>query len=143
MPDQKAMIVRWFEEVWNKGRREVIDEMFSPEIILHDGDTVSKGPEAFKLFYDRMRTSFSDIKVTPEESISEGDLVCLRWSVTMRHTGDGMGMPSTGKQLRTTGMTMIRFANGRFSEAWQNWDMMQLMEQINDAPKSKTYIAAH
>ena len=140
---QKASIVRWFEEVWNKGRREVIDEMFPPEIILHDGDTVSKGPEAFKLFYDRMRASFSDIKVTPEEAISEGDLVCLRWSVTMRHTGDGIGVPSTGKQLRTTGMTMIRFANGRFSEAWQNWDMMQLMEQINNAPQSKTYIAAH
>lgn len=142
MSDHKAMIGRWFEEVWNKGRREVIDEMFPPEIILHDGDAVSKGPEAFKVFYDRMRTSFSDIKVTPEESISEGDLVCLRWSVTMRHTGDGMGVPSTGKQLRTTGMTMIRFANGRFAEAWQNWDMMQLMEQINDAPRSKTYIAA-
>jgi steroid delta-isomerase-like uncharacterized protein len=142
MSDQKAMVVRWFEEVWNKGRREVIDEMFPPEFVLHDGGTVSKGPDAFKPFYDRMRMSFSDIKVTPDEAVSEGDLVCLRWSVTMRHTGDGLGMPATGKQLHTTGMTMVRFANGRFSEAWQNWDMMRLMEQIHDAPQAKTYIAA-
>src|ERR1041384_5270698 len=122
MPDQnKAMIRRWFEEVWNQGRREVIDEMFGPEIILHDGDVVSKGPEAFKVFFDRMRASVSDIKVTAEEAISEGDLTCLRWSVTMRHSGDGMGgVPASGKQLRTTGMTMVRFANGAFSEAWQN-----------------------
>src|SRR3977135_2540690 len=120
MSDQITMIVRWFEEVWNKGRREVIDEMLPPEFVMHDGGTVSKGPDAFKPFYDRMRTSFSDIKVTPEEAVSEGDLVCLRWSFIMRHSGDGLGMPATGKKLHTTSMTMVRFANGQFSEGWQD-----------------------
>ena len=89
MSDQIAMIVRWFEEVWNNGRREVIDEMFPPEFVMYDGGTESKGPDGFKPFYDRMRASFSDIKVTPHESISDGDLACLRWSATMRHPVTG------------------------------------------------------
>ncbi len=89
-----------------------------------------------------MHAAFSGIHVTPHEIISEGDLVCLRWSVKMRHTGDGLGMPATGKQLQASGMSMVRFANGRFAEAWQNWDMLGLMEQINSAGRWATYIAA-
>jgi predicted ester cyclase len=100
---QKDKIIRWFEEVWNQGRRETIDELLPPDCVIHDGVTEAKGPEDFKLFYDRMRRAFSDMHVTPAECLSEGDLVCLRWSVTMRHTGDGLGMPPTGKRLHTTG----------------------------------------
>src|SRR5579872_3395735 len=104
MSDPKQMIVRWFEEVWNQGRREVIDELLAPDCVLHDGETDSTGPAGFKLFYDRLRAAFSDLRVTPDQVISEGDFVCLRWWVTMRHTGDGLGMPATGKHLSSTGM---------------------------------------
>jgi hypothetical protein len=31
----KALIRRWFEEVWNKGRVEAIDEMFAADGIAH------------------------------------------------------------------------------------------------------------
>ena len=139
---QKQTLLRWFEEVWNQRRREAIDEMLAPDCLVHEGEASSKGPEEFKPFFDRMHAAFSGIHVTPHEIISEGDLVCLRWSVKMRHTGDGLGMPATGKQLQASGMSMVRFANGRFAEAWQNWDMLGLMEQINSAGRWATYIAA-
>src|SRR5229473_7622396 len=127
---QKEMIVRWFEEVWNQGRRQTIDELLPPDCIVHEGEAATRGPDEFKPFFDRMRAAFADIHVTFHEVISEGDIACLRWSATMRHSGNALGMPATGKQLHTTGMSMVRFAKGRFAEAWQNWDMLGLMEQI-------------
>jgi steroid delta-isomerase-like uncharacterized protein len=139
---QKESVIRWFEEVWNKGRRDVIDEMLSPDFVVHEGELTTKGPEGFKIFFDRMRAAFSDIHVTPHEAVSEGEYACLRWSVTMRHTGDGLGMPATGKKLGTTGMSLIRFHNGRFAEAWQNWDMLGVMEQIKGTGPSPVYMAA-
>ena len=139
---QKQTLLRWFEEVWNQGRREAIDEILPADCIVHEGDASSQGPEGFKPFFDRMHAAFSGIHVTAHEIICEGDLACLRWSVSMRHTGDGLGMPATGKQLQASGMTMVRFANGRFAEAWQNWDMLGLIEQINSVGHSATYIAA-
>jgi len=136
MSDQKQLIVRWFEEVWNQGRRDVIDEMMAPDCILHDGDTESRGPAGFKVFYDRLRAAFSDMRITPGQAVSEGEFACLNWSVTMRHTGDGLGIPPTGKHLRTTGMSMVRFKDGRFAEAWQNWDMFGLMQQIQQTDQA-------
>jgi predicted SnoaL-like aldol condensation-catalyzing enzyme len=120
---QKNMVVRWFEEVWNQGRREVIDEMFPVDCVLHDGRADYRGPEEFKRFHDGLRAQLSDIRVTPLQAISEGDLVCVRWSSTAKQT-------TTNKSLEVTGMSFLRFRDGRFFEAWQNWDMYGLVEQL-------------
>jgi predicted ester cyclase len=47
-------------------------------------------------------------------------------------------MAPTGKQLHVTGMSLFRFADGRIAEAWQNWDMLGLLHQIQAGvhPKS-------
>jgi steroid delta-isomerase-like uncharacterized protein len=137
---QKEMLVRWFKEVWNDGRAEAIDEMLPASCVIHDGDHSITGPREFKPFYNRLRTALSNIRVTPHEVISEGNLTCLRWSLFARHTGDGLGMPATGKEVHVAGMSMVRFENGKFAEAWQNWDMLGLLEQIRGAASSPTYL---
>src|SRR5207248_11431718 len=99
------------------------------------------GPPGFYPFFDRMWDAFSDIHVTIEDAIAEGDTVCLRWTCTMRHTGAGLGMPVTNKQLQTTGISIVRVTNGRLSAGWQNWDMLGLLQQIQAQPRAATYIA--
>jgi predicted ester cyclase len=88
-----------------------------------------------------MHAAFSNIKVTVHDTIAEDDKVCVRWSCTMDHTGDGFGVPPTNRQLQATGMSIITFANGRFHEAWQNWDMLSLMHQMNGEALAPTYVA--
>jgi predicted ester cyclase len=77
-----------------------------------------------------------------EDTIAEGDKLCVRWECTCRHTGDGLGVAPTGKTVHTTGISIMRLAGTMFVEAWQNWDMLGLMEQIRDDGKSGTYIDA-
>ena len=121
---------RWFEEVWNKGRREAIAEILSADAIIHDGPKTGRGPEGFYPFFDRMHAACPDLRIEINQTIVENDLVCVRWSATMKHTGDGLGMAATGKRLETTGISIVRVAGGRFVEGWQNWDMLGLMQQI-------------
>jgi steroid delta-isomerase-like uncharacterized protein len=143
MPEANiALAKRWFGEVWNKSRRDAIDEMLAPEALLHEGEASSKGPDGFKPFFDRMQSSFSEIRVTIEDAIAQGDKVCLRWRCAMTHTGAGFGIPPTGKRLGVTGMSIVRVHGGRLVEGWQNWDMLGLMQQIQGAPMAPTYIAA-
>jgi predicted ester cyclase len=132
---------RWFDEVWNKQRREAISEMLSPHSVMHEGGASSQGPEGFYPFFDRMQATFSDLHVTVHDTLAEGDKLCIRWSCTMKHTGDGLGMPPTGKTLHTTGISIVRVEGNKLAEGWQNWDMLGLLEQINSAPKAATYIA--
>ena len=138
----KELARRWFEEVWNKGRRDAIDEMMPVDCVLHDGNVSITGPDGFKPFYDRLQAAFSDHRIEIAMSIAEGDLVCVRWIATMRHTGDDLGVPATDKQVRCTGTSVIRFAGGRMVEAWQNWDEMGLMQQIQAGVSAQTSVAA-
>jgi steroid delta-isomerase-like uncharacterized protein len=138
----KQLTKRWFEEVWNKGRREAIAEILAPEAEILESGEVVRGPEGFYPFFDRMHGAFSEIHVTFHDAIAEADKVCLRWSCSMKHTGDGLGTPATHKNLTTTGISVVRIANGKFVAGWQNWDMLGLMQQIKQEPMAPTYMAA-
>ena len=142
MSEARKLVRRWFEEVWNKRRREAIAEMLSADSVIHEGDDSARGPEGFYPFFDRMQAIFSDIRVTIHDDFTDGETVCARWSCTMRHTGSGLGVAPTNKQLHTTGISIVRTANDRFVEGWQNWDMLGLLQQIKGETAAPTYIAA-
>ena len=120
----KHLVHRWFEEVWNQGNTEVITELFSPDCILHDGVAQIRGPQEFMHFHDALRQQFSDIRVTPGVSLAEGDLASLRWTVECRDK-------SSGKEVTTTGISIVRIKDGRFVEAWQNWDQAGVAAQLS------------
>jgi ketosteroid isomerase-like protein len=123
LDQQKHLAIRWFEEVWNQGRREVIFELFAPECVLYDGDKTIRGPEEFAAFYDNLQSQFSDFRITPSTVLAEGDLVSLRWSVSSRHK-------ASGREVSLCGISIVRIRDGRFVEAWQNWDAAGLAAQL-------------
>lgn len=120
----KHLVHRWFEEVWNQGRREVIAELFAPECVLHDGSVQIRGPREFEAFFDALQSRFADTRVTPGIALCDGDLVSLRWTVECRDI-------ATGQPLFTTGISIVRIKDGRFVEAWQNWDAAGLAAQLS------------
>ena len=133
---------RWFEEVWNRQRRSAIGEMIAPEAQIHEAGTTVLGPDGFYPFFDRMQAAFTQIHVTVEDTIAQADKICIRWSCQMKHTGQGLGMAPSGKVLQTTGITIVRISEGKAIEAWQNWDMLGLMHQIEGQRGSPTYMNA-
>jgi steroid delta-isomerase-like uncharacterized protein len=133
---------RWFDEVWNRQRREAIAEILAPDGVIHDGGVDTVGADGFYPFFDRLNATFSDLHVNVEDSIAEGDRVCVRWSCTAKHTGDGLGLAPTGKTIHITGISILRVEGGKLIEGWQNWDMLGMLEQIQGIGKSATYIGA-
>jgi predicted ester cyclase len=133
---------RWFEEVWNKGRREAIAEMLPPEAVLHEAGVDSAGAEGFYPYYDRLRTALTEIHFDVDDSLANEDTICVRWVFTSKHTGEGLGVAPSGKAINVTGISVIRVANGMLIEGWQNWDMLGLMQQIQGTSKAATYVGA-
>ena len=140
-PSERELGRRWFEQVWNQGSREAITEMLAPGAVLHEAGEDSVGPAGFYPFFENMHTMFSDFHVTIEDSIAEGDKICLRWSCQAKHTGAGLGMDATGVTINVTGISVMRVGNGMILEGWQNWDMLGMMEQLRGTKKSATYVA--
>ena len=128
----KELVRIWFEQVWNQSNRGVIADMLTPETVFHDAGTTSLGIVGFESFYDRLQASLSDVHVDVEDILVEEDKVCVRWTSSAKHTGDGLGISPTNAAVRITGMSLIRIADGKFVEAWQNWDQAGLMAQIQE-----------
>jgi steroid delta-isomerase-like uncharacterized protein len=134
---------RWFEEVWNKRRTEAIDEMFDCEAIAHGLTDASgnelHGPEGFKPFFNDFCNAFSDLQVTVEDTVAEGDKLAARCTVKGTHTGEGIGLAATNQPVTFTGMCILRIKDGKIVEAWNNFDFMTMFQQLGAAqPSSAT-----
>ena len=131
--ENKALVRRWFEEVWNKGNAEAIDEMFDENGIAHglsdDPSTPLKGPQNFRPFHTSFRNAFPNMTVVIDDLIAEGDKVAARCSVRGKHEGELMGRAATQAPVEFTGITVVRIYNGKIVEAWNNFDFMTMYKQ--------------
>jgi steroid delta-isomerase-like uncharacterized protein len=124
-----------FEEVWNQKRVEKIDELVATDYIHHDVlSPDQQGIDAYKQFVQLYRNAFPDIHFKIEDEIADGDTVVIRWTVTGTHNGDLPGLPRTGKAISVTGITIARLSDGKFVEAWNNWDALGMMQQLGAVP---------
>lgn len=132
--DNKALMHRWFEEVWNKGRAEAIDEMFAEDGVAHglvdEQGNELYGPAGFKPFFANFRNAFPDIEVTIEDAIAEGDKVAVRCRVRGTHQGEGINVAATHLPVDFTGMCITRIEDGKIVEAWNNFDFMSMFQQV-------------
>jgi len=48
----------------------------------------------------------------------------------MTHTGDALGLPPSGRPVRSRGISIARFVDGKVVESWDNWDQLGMLEQI-------------
>ena len=132
--ENDALIRRWFEEVWNQGRAEVIDELFAADGIAHglsdDSGNPLRGPAGFKEFHAKFRAAFPDIVVTVEDTITEGDKIAARCIVRGKHTGDSLGFAATQAPMEMTGISIVRIKDGKIVEGWNNFDFMTMYKQL-------------
>ncbi|MDQ5845659.1 MAG: ester cyclase [Acidobacteriota bacterium] len=132
--ENKALLQRWFDEVWNKGRAEAIDEMLSADGIVHglsdDPSNPIKGAFGFKPFHQTFRGAFPDIEVVVEDMIAEGDKVAARCSVRGKHSGDHLGIAASNAPVDFDGLCIVRIRDGKIVEAWNNFDFMRMNRQI-------------
>lgn len=132
--ENKQLIQRWFEEVWNKGRASAIDEMIGEDCFIHGlsdaQGKVVRGPAEYREFYTQFRGAFPDIIVSVEDTVAEDDKVVARCSVRGKHAGEGLGIAATQSPIEFTGITIVRVKDGRIVEAWNNFDFMTMYRQL-------------
>jgi predicted ester cyclase len=133
----KAIVRRWFEEVWSQGREETIDELFAIGGIgygLGDTDVPTRGPAEFKLFANNLRGAIPDIHMTIEDIMAEGDRLTVRITVEGTHKGNQLGVAATGRRIRIAGVVIIRIEHAQIVEGWNSWDQLGLLRQIGAIP---------
>jgi predicted ester cyclase len=117
--ENKALVRRYFEEVWDKGNLEAIDELFTADFIRH-GPTATEGEvrglEGFKALVIMYRSAFPDLRVPIEDLLAEGERVVSRWRTRGTHQGELMGIAPSGNQASVTGIIIDRILSTRASQ---------------------------
>lgn len=124
----KALYERYVEEFWNEQQPEVLDEIFSPDFVMHEGDK-EFDREEYKGFLEEEDALFSDIELEIEDMRLEGDTLASR--VTAYVTADGNpddieDYEPSGDRLEYVGMSFMRVEDGVFVEEWLQADKLGL-----------------
>jgi steroid delta-isomerase-like uncharacterized protein len=133
--ENKNLVRRWFEEVWNQGRLSAIDELFDRSGKAYgwpDPDRPISSPEEFAAACKTYREAFPDIHMTVDDLVAEGDKVAVRWTATMTHLGNSLGFPASAKKARLSGSSFLTCGKGRILNGWNYMDLTRLHLELQD-----------
>ena len=126
----KAVIRRRVEEVFNKGNLAVADNIISPEYVYHGPMGEFRGPEGFKQMVAMARKACPDIHYTIDDMVAEGNKMAVRYTATGTFTGELMGIPPTGKRFNMTQAFFYKFKGGKEVEALPLHDPNAMFQQL-------------
>ena len=133
--ETENLVRRMYEEAWNEGKLEVIDELCAPDYIGVGPYGDEHGPDSVKRGIAYRRSAFPNIHVTMEDIISAEDKVVARLTFRGTHKGEFQGIQPTNKEVNWSGIWIYRVANGKFIERWHNYDLLGLMQQLGGIRK--------
>jgi predicted SnoaL-like aldol condensation-catalyzing enzyme len=119
--ENKALVTRLSEEIWNQGNVELSYELFPENYVAHQpafGDPEPHGPQDVVDFVRLFRAGFPDIHIEILDIFGAGDQVAWRLSWSGTHTGDYLGMPPTGRKIDVAVIGVNRIVDGKIVEAW-------------------------
>jgi predicted ester cyclase len=121
MSDQhKESMLRWYNEVWNNGDENVIDELMHPQAEAFGlGDVPLIGPSEFKPFYKAFNKAYAGINAEVDKVFTDGDYVICLCTIKAIHK-------ATGKPVKFTGTSIARMENGQIMSAWNHFDFLTM-----------------
>lgn len=136
----KALLKRFYKDVYRDWDMEVADELLSPDFYSHDWpkDGV-KGPVAFRNYYKTLRKAIPDARYEVKDLIAEDDRVVVRWEMKGTHKGDfpGIDVAPTGQSITLKGVAVYRVENEKLQERWVISDVYGLLKEVQQAAHQK------
>lgn len=128
----QQLIRNYFNEVWNKGNIDLLDELISPAYLNHSSSVQDPlpGPAGLKPIVIAMRIAFPDLHYLIEDLIITEDRVVARVKMMGTHTGDFFGIPPTNKKISVNQINIEYIENGRISQHWRITDENTMMHQL-------------
>lgn len=131
--DNKALIRRLFDEVWNGGKVDRLDRLIGADYVEHNpAPGQAAGAAGVRTKIQALRTAFPDLRFVLEELIGEGALVAVRYHWQGTHEGTFLGIAPTKRRIIVRGMDFYRLHGGRLVEHWDNVDEFGMLTQLGD-----------
>ena len=137
LEENKTLAHKFHQEMLEKKRYDLIDQLVSPSFVAHIPGLppeFTTGPEGVKKWFAAYHAGMEGIWSKHIDTIAEGDRVVIRFEGGGKHTGNMLGVPPTGKQIKVTGVDIFRISNGKLVEMWQELDFLGMLRQMGAVP---------
>jgi steroid delta-isomerase-like uncharacterized protein len=124
--ENKALASRFHMDIFQKGKLSLADQILTSDFILHNPvlpSDLTHGPEGIKKFASITVDTLPDRQFTHHETISKGDMVLIRWTLSGTPKNDILGVRASDKPIDITGFDLFRIKNGKIAEMWQQWNI--------------------
>ncbi len=138
--ENKAVVQRVYEQIFNQGNLDQIEELISPDMVDHEtpppGMEGLEDIEVLRQFVKVSHDALPDLQFTVEDMIAEGEKVAARYTMRGTHQAEFMGVAPTGNRIEVTGIDIMRCEGGKIAEHWGNSDELGMMQQLGVIPES-------
>lgn len=130
--NNRRIIERYYNEVWNEGKLDVLDELLSKDYINHTPSTPNPpaGPDGLKPIVAAIRKGFPDLHYEIQDVIATQDKIVARVVMTGTQTDTLFGLPPTGKKIMVNQINIEKIENGKIVEHWRVTDELTMMKQL-------------
>ncbi len=129
--ENKAVIRRLFEEVYNDHNMDVLDELVAEDVVNHSAVAEhQRGIEGFKHVMEWGSALSPDARYELLDIIAEGDMVACRVRVGGTMQGELFGVAPTGKRFSAEHVHWHRVADGKLVERWAVRDDLGTLIQL-------------
>jgi predicted ester cyclase len=103
----------------------------SPDCVTHYEHVDLKGPEEWeKKFLNVFFHAIPDVRTELNGIIADDDTIAVKWSAQGNFLKDFFGIQPTGKKFEYSGMSWIKYQDGKSMESWNNWNISFLFRQL-------------
>ena len=130
--ESRAVVCRFFMELWNRGNLKIADELVDVDAVNHDpaGPGLGMGPEATKRLVSIYRNAFPDLTLQTEHLVVEKEMVAIHWVSSGTHRGEFLGTAPTGRRVVIDGISILQIEKGKIAEVFTSWDALNVMKQF-------------
>ncbi|HYM68516.1 MAG TPA: ester cyclase [bacterium] len=131
MRDNKALVRRFYEVMWNTWDESAVPAVLAPEVDFRGSIGLRKHGHAGVMEYMRLiRDAFPDFNNRIDDLVAEDEKVVARLTFTGTHLGQLLEHAATGRKVTYCGAAFFEMANGKIRQVWVLGDALSLMRQI-------------
>ncbi len=132
LSSNKQVVKRYFEEVVNKQKVELLREIYSEDYFFHslEDGSEGKGIKGLEDFLPYFFKAFPDIHYTIDQIIAEGDKVVVQATVTGTHKGEFWGYPPSNNKIKLSEVFFYTLKDNKIIENRRLIDLFHLHKQL-------------
>lgn len=138
MSDQQTLATRWYQDILNEGKTELIKELIQPDaLMLFALGERKRGADGAWSYAGFITSAIKNAHHEITHKVSGGDIVYLDLVLTGTHAGHLRGVEPTGAEIRMEVFSRVKVSGGKIASLYESGDLGLLIHELSGAERKK------